>query len=328
MLLAASDNPVVAFAGPSGPALFDMGKTAPKKGPAPSPISTEWRQKDFKLPDHLLKKEHINNLKAAMSGLYAPPASGFTSSYYDQTIHDTPWTLQALPLEAERQLAKLTIESHKDDAEEAMRRDFQGWLQGREIDGPSPHYQGELLSRREQETYDNTSWGEKSLLSLPGVSQYFDTFVDARVEFEKRLAHLILRGPHDLTSAWYYYKFVVHGVAAGKEEQLTFLQLYDLPKTMQRSSFPPPPQPHNHVYRNSTITISDDEEGEEEEDDEEGEQKGEGEEEEKQEENDEEGEEKEEEDPKGKDGRRTRRRTIEPSSRVLRSGLKGRQLRR
>ena len=66
-----------------------------------------------------------------------------------------------------------------------------------------------------------TKWSPD--LKNPEVQGYLDSYVDKRAEFEKRLIHLIHRGPKTLNEHFYYYKFVIRKEVASPQDMSLFL---------------------------------------------------------------------------------------------------------
>jgi hypothetical protein len=54
-----------------------------------------------------------------------------------------------------------------------------------------------------------TPWGYRSLARLPGVAEYHKERVYKRVHYLNKLAELYMEGPHDINSAYIFYKYIV-----------------------------------------------------------------------------------------------------------------------
>lgn len=207
-----------------------------KSGPKSHEIFRERKLRDYQPPEAYRAKERLNLLKQGVTGgvntdgtPFGWGATAFERSQFlaEETPNDISGQVQRAgfaPL-----LAEEYVRQHQHDSDEAFADDFRFWLRGKDL----VDVEGDDNNKIDHELAKTLPWNGPfdgpQLMHLPGVADYFDQFVDRRAEFEKKLTSLILRGPHDLTSAFYYYKYVVRGLNANPDEQIKFLQSYDRP---------------------------------------------------------------------------------------------------
>jgi hypothetical protein len=202
--------------------------TSKAGGPRQDPIAREGQLRDFRQPDHIASKERLNQLKVAV-GDYADQRKGFSwtpsafgSSYFCET---EPRISRAAQREGYAPLLAAEDMRQKEGASnQRYVENFRTWLRGRQF---AEETENEEVAEMCKRTPFYRAHANANLMRLPGVADYFDSFVEVRAEFERKLTKLILRGPTDFISSWYYYKFVVNGVAADRDEQLQFIQSYD-----------------------------------------------------------------------------------------------------
>lgn len=212
-----------------------MPKGLSKKGAKPHEIFSESKQKEFLPPEGYQERERLNLLKLGVLGKIGGKEFDFETSAFPRS--------QWAPVERSKEpvidesarrfgystlLAEADVEAKKNASNEQFAEDFRQWLQG--YGGLTTDERGEsfYLDQDAPPHYRNNSRNsaQQSYLRLPGVQDYFDTFIDRKIQFERKLTHLIQYGPYDLNSAWFYYKYVIRGVEAPVDEQIKFLENY------------------------------------------------------------------------------------------------------
>jgi len=101
-------------------------------------------------------------------------------------------------------------------------------------------------------------WGIRSLWHIDGVTPYLNSFMDKRMEYQKKLAHLYLRGPTTLNEAYLYFKFIVcDGVLDGDEASMGFLDAYnaDFPMTQEFRDVQAETEPNPFLPSNYKIAL-------------------------------------------------------------------------
>ena len=100
----------------------------------------------------------------------------------------------------------------------------------------------------DRSTYGYKTWDERRpppkqkfashrpLVTLPGVSDYLDSYAQAQIDFKKKYVPLAAYGPKNLHEAWLYYKYVQTPMNTGDPHaQQAFLQDYDLHLTQDQA---------------------------------------------------------------------------------------------
>ena len=109
----------------------------------------------------------------------------------------------------------------RDEAEADLVHGFRAWLQGthpENMPGRTDKYQNKADGRphrrrmdgtrypTEQTDWQSTPWGDAQLTHLPGVREWLRENAIATDKADLRMQILAEYGPHDLESAWQYYK--------------------------------------------------------------------------------------------------------------------------
>ena len=135
-----------------------------------------------------------------------------------------------LPDETLRQIyLQHTTENYKGEAEQALKNEFDLWLQGRHPsnngenlysngDGKparrwafQTNMQGGNAAGDVRDGWRHTNWGKAELTHLPGVRQYLRHQYEEGMGDEIKMNLLADYGPQDLEQAWKYFKHWVKG---------------------------------------------------------------------------------------------------------------------
>ncbi len=211
----------------------------------PNPFEMERKQKRMLLPAHLDKKERINRLKSLIDGRGISPETGpsrrfgantgFRSSLYrPQKDQEMGGRTETACIEYYRkQLAKELLEQEIESSSDQFAKDFRSFLTPARTIAGQKKANGAFQRGMDLSALSHAGFGFGAPPPHdPSVAAYLDKFVDKKAKFERELRSLILRGPKTLDEQFYFYKYVVRGVAAGPEEYDQFLDAVSIKSTV------------------------------------------------------------------------------------------------
>lgn len=166
----------------------------------------------LKIKNHILPWHQEESKKKAEAEFFTP----------DSVLGNAPLRMGKGVIYAQKQYEELTA-----GLDRAFAIEFQQFLQG--------NSRWNIMKRGDGVT-PVVPWGIRSLWHIDGVTPYLNSFLDKRMEYQKKLAHLYLRGPTTLNEAYLYFKFIVcDGVLDEDEAAIGFLNAYnaDFPMTQE-----------------------------------------------------------------------------------------------
>lgn len=194
-----------------------------------SPLDEEDRLRKMMAPEREQKEQRREILERFAKG--PPPGYAFASPGFE--------------LQAQQTAFQEAYQESLKEADETFAEDFRIWLQQayqpeatlkeKSVRNHLPRHeflfspsitQANITAfDRDLDAQSRVPWTKwRPLPHDPTVKTYLDKYVDKRAEFEKRLIHLIFRGPQNIAELFYYFKFVIRKEVATPTELGRFLE--------------------------------------------------------------------------------------------------------